>query len=238
MGHVYKISNSVDDRVYIGSTVNLNRRWLEHRRDLSNNRHGNAHLQNFVNKYGLNSLIFEILDECDNSNLLTREQYYLDNYLNKFNIALNSSAPMLNKKHTAEALLKISNSSTGCNNGMYGKKRPQWLIDKLTEASLGREKTLIEKIIRQINLPNRKEIILTNNAESIYCFSISHASTIVGVSPQSISKALNKSYKSKGWDVSLSTDEFYNKEVLFSNLNLFNENCHPQTELIQMLKSL
>jgi group I intron endonuclease len=238
MGVIYKISNSIDGRVYIGSTINPHKRWNEHKRNLLNNKHQNNHLQHFVNKYGLDVLRFNVIEVVDNEITLIREQYYLDSISNKFNIANCASAPMLGKTHSNESLRKISERSSGLNNPMFGKKRPQWLIDKLTEASLGREKTLIEKIIRQINLPNCKEIILTNNAETIYCFSISHASTIVGVSPQSISKALNKSYKSKGWKVSLSTDEFYNKKMLFSNLNLFDENCHPQPELIQMLKSL
>lgn len=238
MGHIYKILNSIDDRVYIGSTVNLNKRWSEHKRDLSKNRHQNIHLQNFVNKYGLNALIFEILEETNNSNLLVREQYHMDNTINKFNIALNSSAPMLNKKHTAKALIKISNSSTGSNNSMYGKKRPQWLIDKLTLCNLGRVKSNYEKIIRLINLPNRHELLLKKNGQIINCFSISHAAKIIGVSQQSVSSAIKRNSESMGWKVSINDDCFFNKKVLFKNISLFDENCHPQPELIDMLQSL
>lgn len=238
MGIVYEISNEIDDRVYIGSTLNQKKRWNEHKRDLLNNKHINIHLQNFVNKYGLNSLNFTVLEKVENDFLLLREQYYLDSIDNKFNIAENATAPMLGKSHTPEALSKISKRSSGSNNPMYGKKRPQWLIDKLTKSSRGREKTLNEKIIRQINLPNRIELKINDGNIEMYCFSISHASKIIGVTQQSISKAIKNNSKSKGWKISISTDNFYNKEMLLLNLNLFDDNCHPQPELVDMLKSL
>lgn len=234
MGIVYEISNNVDDRVYIGSTLNQRKRWNEHKRDLFNNKHVNIHLQNFVNKYGLNSLNFTVLEKVENNFLLIREQYYLDLIINKFNVA----ETMLGKSHTPEAIAKISKRSLGSNNPMYGKKRPQWLIDKLIESSKGREKTLNEKIIRQINLPNRKELKIINNDVVMYCFSISHAAKIVGVTQQSISHALKNNNKSKGWNIYYSDIEFYKKDVLLKNLHLFDNNCHPQEELINMLKSL
>jgi hypothetical protein len=179
-----------------------------------------------------------VLEEVDNSNLLIREQYYMNNILNKFNIALNSSAPMLNKKHSAEALLKISKSSSGSNNGMYGKKRPQWLIDKLTQCSLGRVKSNSEKAIRIINLPNRLELLIHKNNETINCFSISHAAKLIGVKQQSIANALKRNHKSMEWEISISDNNFFNKEILLKNIGLFDDNCHPQPELIEMLKLL
>lgn len=238
MGVIYQISNNIDNRVYIGSTVNYNKRWKEHKRNLLRNNHQNIHLQRFVNKYGIDSLVFDIIETTDNDNILMREQYYLDTIKNKFNIAENASAPMLGKKHTAEAKEKISICSSGSNNPMYGKKRPKWLIDKLIESSLNREKKINEKIIRLINLPNRIEIELIKNDEKIFCFSIAHASKIVGVTQQSISRAMNRNRKSKGWTVMKSSECFYIKSIMLDNLHLFDENCHPQPELIEMLKNL
>jgi group I intron endonuclease len=238
MGHIYKISNNIDERVYIGSTINLHKRWLEHKKDLSNNNHGNLHLQRFVNKYGINSLIFDVIEEVEDEKLLIKEQYYLDTIDNKFNIALDASAPMRGKLHTKESKEKIGIHSNGKNNPMYGKKRPQWLIDKLTESSTGRNKSEKEKILRMINLPNRVEIILSQNHNKIICFSISHASKTLGVSFQAISKALKYGTKSKGWYVQKPKEIFYNKIILLNNIHLFDENIHPQPELIEMLKRI
>lgn len=238
MGVIYKISNNIDNRIYIGSTINTNKRWYEHRRNLLNNKHQNIHLQRFVNKYGINSLSFEIIENIVDNKILIREQYYLDTIDNKFNIANNATAPMLGKSHTKEALNKISKRSSGSNNPMFGKKRPQWLINKLIESNIRRNKTSDEKILRLINLSNRKEIKLIKEGELIYCFSISHAAKIVGVTQQSISKSLKNKTKSKNWDVIISNDNFYKKTILLKNIQLFDNYCHPQPELIQMLKSL
>ena len=238
MGIIYKISNSVDDRVYIGSTINLNKRWNEHKRDLSNNKHHNIYFQNFVNKYGINVLKFNILETIVKKNILNREQFYLDTIKNKFNIAKNAIAPMMGKSHTEEAIEKISKSNSGCNNPMFGKKRPQSLIDKLIKSSLNRFKTNEEKIKRTINLPNRIEVIIEKDNDKINCFSLSHAASIITVSQQSISNAIKNNGWSKGWKIKKSEKNFYIKKFLLKNLHLFDENCHPQKELIKMLKSL
>lgn len=238
MGYIYKISNIIDERVYIGSTLNLHKRWNEHKRNLLNSRHQNIHLQNFVNKYGLSVLIFNILENVDDCNILIREQYYLDNTKNKFNIAKNSCAPMTGKSHTPEALKKISQNSAGSNNPMFGKKRPQWLINKLIVSNRNRQKTNEEKIKRMIKLPNRTEVMIKKENVEINCFSISHASKFIKTSQQSISKALKNNKCSNGWKINKSNNEFYDKSILLQNVNLFDKNCHPQPELIEMLKSL
>ena len=111
MGYVYEITNVIDDRVYIGSTINLDKRWCEHKRDLMNNSHQNIHLQRFVNKYSIDSISFHIIEKIDNKNLLTKEQHYLDITKNKFNIATDSSAPMMGKHHTKEAKEKAKTNS-------------------------------------------------------------------------------------------------------------------------------
>ena len=43
---------------------------------------------------------------------------------------------------------------------------------------------------------------------------------------------------SNGWKINKSNNEFYDKSILLQNVNLFDKNCHPQPELIEMLKSL
>ena len=50
---VYLISNSVNGKCYVGSTIHLDQRRKEHFSRLANNKHVNAHLQNAFNKYGI-----------------------------------------------------------------------------------------------------------------------------------------------------------------------------------------
>lgn len=56
MSGIYKITNVVNNKVYIGLSIHLNKRWGEHKNDLIKNKHFNAHLQNSVNKYGILNL--------------------------------------------------------------------------------------------------------------------------------------------------------------------------------------
>ena len=54
------------DRLYIGSSVDIKRRIYQHWYQLKNNKHGNAKLQNFVNKYGIDRLDHCVLSTYDN----------------------------------------------------------------------------------------------------------------------------------------------------------------------------
>ena len=77
---VYKIINTGNGKIYIGSSKDIDRRWGEHIRALELNAHGNPHLQNAWNKYGRKSFKFEIIEECDEKHQYAREQYYIDLY--------------------------------------------------------------------------------------------------------------------------------------------------------------
>lgn len=77
---VYKIVNTINGKIYIGSSKDIDRRWSEHIRALELNAHANPHLQNAWNKYGSKSFEFEIVEQCDEKHQYEREQYYIDLY--------------------------------------------------------------------------------------------------------------------------------------------------------------
>ena len=121
---------------------------------------------------------------------------------------------------------------------MYGKKRPQWILDKLKASTTGRKKTLAEKVLRLVKLPNRKELVIEKDGESIHCFSYSHAAKLIGVRQQSVEGAVKRgSFKCKGWSIIL-TEKKYTEKLVMDNLDLFDVDVHPQAELISMLESL
>lgn len=80
---IYKIENTINKKLYIGSSYNIKLRWYKHKYQLKNNKHPNKHLQYAINKYKLEIFNFEIIEECLESELLKREQYYIDFYKNK-----------------------------------------------------------------------------------------------------------------------------------------------------------
>jgi len=91
MRGIYWIRNKIDGKYYIGSSIDIERRWNQHKQDLRADDHLNSHLQNAWNKYGEESFIFEVIKEIeDDSNLILIEQGYLDNGFSKgilYNIA-------------------------------------------------------------------------------------------------------------------------------------------------------
>lgn len=75
---IYKITCSKNNKFYIGSAMNTHRRWIKHRSALKKGYHHNKHLQSAWDKYGENCFNFEILEECEEEQLIKREQFWLD----------------------------------------------------------------------------------------------------------------------------------------------------------------
>lgn len=77
---IYKITNKINNKPYIGSSNNIERRWRQHISLLNNNKHHSIKLQRAWNKYGQDNFEFEIIEECDVEKLLYLEQFYIDKY--------------------------------------------------------------------------------------------------------------------------------------------------------------
>lgn len=95
---IYKITNLINNKIYIGSSKNLRVRLWKHRALLRHNKHCNPHLQNSWNKYGENNFDYSILELCDESNQYEREQYYIDTYHPEYNIAEKVELPSYSKE--------------------------------------------------------------------------------------------------------------------------------------------
>ena len=103
--------------MYIGSTMNFNKRWESHRRTLTqNSSRVNSHLYYAWHKYGAENFEFKILEIVeDKQKLIEREQFYIDKYEvvnNKkgYNI-LPFASSRLGKQHDKYVKEKISASS-------------------------------------------------------------------------------------------------------------------------------
>lgn len=80
---VYSITNIVNNKIYIGSSIDIYRRWGEHKNRLEANAHHSSHLQKSWNKYGKENFKFEIIEKCSKEKLIEIEQkwskYYKSN---------------------------------------------------------------------------------------------------------------------------------------------------------------
>lgn len=77
---IYCIRNRNTDKVYIGSSCNINERWNVHRCKLKQNAHHSKKLQNSWNKHSESVFDFQVLEYCEESRLIEREQYFIDFY--------------------------------------------------------------------------------------------------------------------------------------------------------------
>src|SRR3954463_2245886 len=118
---IYGVVHIPTGTSYIGSSVYLADRIMDH---ILNNS-SNLHLQSAILKYGLSHFAFVILEYCISSDMLKREQHYLDILFSlpvhlRYNFNPTASS-MLGYKHTEETLAKMSEAQTGANNPMFGK---------------------------------------------------------------------------------------------------------------------
>lgn len=75
---IYKFTNKINGKVYIGQSVNIERRYYDHlKRDDSKN-----YFHRAIKKYGKDNFLFEILEEYSEENLNDREKYYIAKYNN------------------------------------------------------------------------------------------------------------------------------------------------------------
>lgn len=114
---IYAIVNKETLDMYVGSAVDVRRRWSRHAHDLRKNVHACKHLQNAYLKYGSNAFDWEIVQFVEDKNqLIAKEQFWID----FFN-------PSYNKR-------KIANSCLGL-------KRTQESKEKMRQAQLGRKQS-------------------------------------------------------------------------------------------------
>lgn len=77
---IYRITNTVSGKVYIGSSTDLAKRKSSHFAELQRGVHGNRHLLHASQKYGVSVLRWDILEHTTKDELLVREQYWMDTY--------------------------------------------------------------------------------------------------------------------------------------------------------------
>jgi len=109
---IYQIENQINRKKYIGSAVNLQKRWTVHLSTLRRGQHRNRYLQRAFDKYGEKAFIFSILEETESENLIEREQFYLDTLNPEYNIS-STAGSSLGVRYTNEARAKIGEAHKG-----------------------------------------------------------------------------------------------------------------------------
>jgi group I intron endonuclease len=108
-GVVYKITNKLDGKFYIGSTSNLIKRYYTHINHIRTGKNSCVKLIRAVNKHGEENFTFEIVCECPIEEVLKIEQRYIDSLKPHYNVA-KIAGSNLGIKRTEEVKLKKSAS--------------------------------------------------------------------------------------------------------------------------------
>jgi GIY-YIG catalytic domain len=104
---IYMITNKLTKDIYIGQSKDISNR-LKFYFNLSYIKNSDSYIiSRALIKYGYYNFSITILEYCEKSNLLVREQYYLDNLNPQYNI-LKIAGSSLNSKHIENIKLKMS----------------------------------------------------------------------------------------------------------------------------------
>ena len=172
---IYRWVNVINNKSYVGSSINLGRRFKEY----YNYSHiskvkRNIPIHNALLKYSYYSFKLEILEYCEPSVLIKKEQYYLDSLKPEYNV------------------LKIAGSMLGFKHSEYTKK-----LFHITR--LGRLFSETTKLKLSVNNHKSIPVIITNikTGNTIKFPSKSKAAKFLGVSETTVRNylKLNKSYK-------------------------------------------
>lgn len=105
MTGIYKITNKINGKSYIGQSINIEHRWYRHIHEFVP-----YPLHRAIEKYGEESFDFSVLEECNVDSLDEREKYwinYYDSYNNGYNLTLGGKGITYYKKLNCEEVDEI-----------------------------------------------------------------------------------------------------------------------------------
>lgn len=133
-GYIYKITNQTNNKSYIGQTINENKcRWDG---TLKGAKIYNKHLQNSMNKYGVECFKIEIIDTAKNEKELNEKEIHWIGFYNTINqnYGYNKTYGGEGGKPTKETRKKMSDATKGEKNHNYGKCFSEETKRKLSES--------------------------------------------------------------------------------------------------------
>lgn len=82
---VYRITNTITNDFYIGSSKNVKKRWADHKCQSTWNEHPNKQLYLDMKRYGVDKFIFQVIAEVKPESLKEAEQQFIENLKPTYN---------------------------------------------------------------------------------------------------------------------------------------------------------
>lgn len=151
---IYRIVSNINpEKIYIGSALDFGGRKRMHLSLLKRDKHHSILLQRHVNKYGVEDFYFEILERVfDISQLIQREQHYLDTYkptLNILKVAGNTFGRLVSEETRRK--ISLANKGNKYINSSKFKKGKAMIWTEEMKQKVSKANTGIKRTIEQVN---------------------------------------------------------------------------------------
>lgn len=113
---IYKITNKINGKSYIGQSIHIEKRWKEHK-SMQHYDDYKTTLYSAFRKYGIENFTFKVLVQCGKEDLDDLEKYYIkkyDTFKNGYN--MNRGGQKCNPTHSKEQHRKIGLKHKGKRN--------------------------------------------------------------------------------------------------------------------------
>ena len=168
MGYIYKITNKVNGKCYIGETKkdDPTKRWKQHINTISRGV-GCPALGLAVKKYGIDNFEFKVLIICFDEDRFIYETEYIKKYNtygeNGYNMTRGGEGGgFIGKKHSEKTKKLIKEKLTGKNNPRFGVKLSEEQIQKMSERMKGKNHHSFGKKFTEEERQKRKEQFKNN----------------------------------------------------------------------------
>lgn len=105
---IYKITNNLNGSIYIGQSINIKKRFADHKSPRTLKR--NHVLAKAFNKYGIQNFMFEVMETCEEISLDEREIFYIKTLEPRYNM---NEGGVGNKGHRVSKEIKRNLSLRG-----------------------------------------------------------------------------------------------------------------------------
>lgn len=181
---IYSIKNTFNNNIYIGQSINIYKRWQEHKRQLLKNEHKNKILQKDYDNFGLDYFEFNIVEITEKCNLNDREVHWINKF-NSFKNGYNMTEGGDINPMTYEPIRESVINKIKGNKNWLGKHHTKETKEKMSKSAIGRKMSKESKI----KLSNTRKSLNLGGSKGVEIFQIDiNTNEIVG-SFKSISQA-------------------------------------------------
>lgn len=104
MAYVYKITNNINDKIYVGQThFSLDKRFKEHCYDKNKEKYKDRPIYQAMNEYGIEHFKIELIEETDNPT--EREMYWIKQLHTQIPLGYNTTRGGVGKKYIDDDLV-------------------------------------------------------------------------------------------------------------------------------------